>query len=123
MIRLAFMKIIKINLYTIGSGENGARGATEGESQYWGGGWAANSLIANPMSIYPKYSQVRTLWMGPGQDPYAIEIETDEGKDLQPIFDTIIGEPLPQDGHIHLDENKPGFGVELNRDKLIPWKE
>ncbi len=23
--------------------------------------------------------RIRSLWMGPGQDPYAIEIETDEG--------------------------------------------
>ncbi|HET6219584.1 MAG TPA: hypothetical protein VFE27_21345 [Acidobacteriaceae bacterium] len=31
------------------------------------------------MSIYPKYAKIRTQWMGPGQDPYAIEIVTDEG--------------------------------------------
>jgi L-alanine-DL-glutamate epimerase-like enolase superfamily enzyme len=73
------MKIVKVNLYTLRSGETGERGAAEGESQYWGGGWHVNSLIACPMSIYPKYEQVRTSWMGPGQDPYAIEIVTDEG--------------------------------------------
>ena len=47
---------------------------------------------------------------------------TGEGKELHPIFDTIIGEPLPVDGRITLDENKPGFGVELNFDKLVPYK-
>lgn len=73
------MKISGIKLYSLRSGVGGERGAAQGESQYWGGGWAANSLIACPMSIYPKYSDIRTLWMGPGQDPYAIEIETDEG--------------------------------------------
>ncbi|MGH9616108.1 MAG: enolase C-terminal domain-like protein [Acidobacteriaceae bacterium] len=73
------MKISGIKLYTLRSGVSGERGAAHGESQYWGGGWAANSLIACPMSIYPKYQKIRSLWMGPGQDPYAIEIETDEG--------------------------------------------
>jgi L-rhamnonate dehydratase len=73
------MKITDIKLYKIKSGNTGEKGAQHGESQYWGGGWQTGSLIANPMSIYPKYSQVRTLWMGPGQDPYAIEIFTDDG--------------------------------------------
>ena len=73
------MKITNIKLYTIGSGMNGSRGAAVGESQYWGGGWQSTALIANPMSIYPDYRSLRSLWMGPGQDPYAIEIETDEG--------------------------------------------
>ncbi|MEM7108836.1 MAG: enolase C-terminal domain-like protein [Bacteroidota bacterium] len=73
------MKISKINLYTIKNGDTGARGASVGESQYWGGGWQAQTLIANPMSIYPAYSKVRSSWMGPGQDPFALSIETDEG--------------------------------------------
>ncbi len=73
------MKITDVRLYLISSGDTGARGAAKGESQYWGGGWQAQTLISNPMSVYPKYSRIRSLWMGPGQDPYAIEIETDEG--------------------------------------------
>src|SRR5680860_1173258 len=73
------MKITGVKLYTISSGDTGARGAAMGESQYWGGGWQAQTLIANPMSVYPEYSKVRSSWMGPGQDPFAIEIETDEG--------------------------------------------
>lgn len=73
------MKITDVRLYLINAGDTGARGAAQGESQYWGGGWQANTLIANPMSVYPEYSRIRSLWMGPGQDPYAIEIETDEG--------------------------------------------
>jgi len=32
-----------------------------------------------PMSVYSKYAPLRSLWMGPGQNPYAIEIFTDEG--------------------------------------------
>lgn len=73
------MKITDIKLYTLRSGETGERGAAQGESQYCGGGWAVNSLISCPMSVYPKYRRVRTLWMGPGQDPYVVEILTDEG--------------------------------------------
>ncbi len=73
------MKITEIKLYRIRAGNTGEKGARFGESQYWGGGWQTNSLIANPMSVYPQYARVRTQWMGPGQDPYAIEIFTDEG--------------------------------------------
>lgn len=73
------MKIEEIRLYTIRSGNSGERGAAFGESQYWGGGWQTHALIANPMSVYPKYARLRSLWMGPGQDPFAIEIVTDEG--------------------------------------------
>lgn len=73
------MKITDIKLYLVRTGDTGARGAAAGESQYWGGGWQAKSLISNPMSVYPKYAAIRTLWMGPGQDPFVIEIETDAG--------------------------------------------
>lgn len=73
------MEIVGIRLYKVRSGNTGERGAEFGESQYWGGGWATHALIANPMSVYAKYSGERSLWMGPGQDPYAIEILTDEG--------------------------------------------
>lgn len=73
------MKIKNVKLYTIRSGNLGEQGAAAGQSQYWGGGWQANTLISNPMSVHPEFARVRTLWMGPGQDPFAIEIETDEG--------------------------------------------
>ena len=73
------MKITGIKLYRIRSGNKGEKGAEVGESQYWGGGWQTNSLIANPMSLYPAYAGIRTQWMGPGQDPYAIELQTDDG--------------------------------------------
>src|SRR5882757_5042181 len=73
------MRITDIKLYTVKSGDTGARGAAMGESQYWGGGWQAQTLISNPMSVHPKYSRIRSLWMGSGQDPYVIEIFADEG--------------------------------------------
>ena len=73
------MRITGIKLYTVKSGDTGARGAAMGESQYWGGGWQAQTLISNPMSVHPKYARIRSLWMGGGQDPFVIEIFTDEG--------------------------------------------
>jgi L-rhamnonate dehydratase len=73
------MRIAGIRLYKVRTGNTGERGAEFGESQYWGGGWATHALIASPMSVYSKYARLRSLWMGPGQDPYAIEILTDEG--------------------------------------------
>ena len=73
------MKITEIKLYRVNSGNRGEKGAEFGESQYWGGGWQTHSLIANPMSGYSKYAGIRSSWMGPGQDPYAIEIFTDDG--------------------------------------------
>ena len=54
------MKITGFKLYTISSGDTGARGAAHGESQYWGGGWQAGTLISNPMSVHPKYSRIRS---------------------------------------------------------------
>jgi len=76
------MKITGIKLYTVKSGDNGARSAAQAESQYWGGGWQAQTLISNPMPVHPKYSRIRSLWMGGG----------------------------------------PGFGVELKRELLAPFK-
>ena len=73
------MQIKEIKLYRVRSGDLGEKGARFGESQYWGGGWQAKALISNPMSIYPEYAKSRTLWMGPGQDPFAIEIITGDG--------------------------------------------
>jgi L-alanine-DL-glutamate epimerase-like enolase superfamily enzyme len=73
------MRITEVRLHKIRLGNTGEKGAHLGESQYWGGGWQTHALIANPMSRYPRYAGLRTQWMGPGQDPYAIEIHTDEG--------------------------------------------
>lgn len=73
------MKITEIKLHTVKSGDAGARGAAVGESQYWGGGWQAQTLISNPMSVHPEYSRIRSLWMSGGQDPYVIEIFADAG--------------------------------------------
>lgn len=42
-------------------------------------GWVSRTLISNPMSIYPAYAKERVTWWGPGQEDFAIEIETDSG--------------------------------------------
>jgi L-alanine-DL-glutamate epimerase-like enolase superfamily enzyme len=52
--------------------------------------------------------------------PFAEFLSVAEGTTVRPIFDSIIGEPLPINGRITLDD-KPGFGVELNRDYLVPF--
>jgi len=46
------MEITDVSLYTVSEGTTGETGAEDEESQYWGGGWAVEKLIANPMSIY-----------------------------------------------------------------------
>ncbi len=38
---------------------------------------------------------------------------------VRPVFESIMGEPLPARGPIKLGD-APGFGVELNRDYLEP---
>lgn len=40
---------------------------------------------------------------------------------IQPIFSMLEGEPLPVNGRITLDPDKPGFGVELKREMLAPY--
>ena len=73
------MEITDLSLYTVERGTEGQRGAAVGESQYWGGGWQTEALIANPMSRYEAYKDSRTSWMGPGQDPFVVELEATDG--------------------------------------------
>lgn len=40
--------------------------------------WLSEGLIANPMSIYPRYREKRSSWFGP-MTAAIVEIETDEG--------------------------------------------
>lgn len=51
--------------------------------------------------------------------PFAEYLTVSDGSEVRPIFDAIVGEPLPVRGHIELGD-APGFGVELNRDLLEP---
>lgn len=69
------MKIRDIRLYL--AADQGGTGATSGNIARRG--WVTQLQVANPMSVYPAYAAERRSWMGPGQDHYAIEIETDGG--------------------------------------------
>ncbi len=41
--------------------------------------WFSETLIANPMSIYPRYRDRRASWNGPPQGGVLVLVETDEG--------------------------------------------
>jgi L-rhamnonate dehydratase len=49
--------------------------------------------------------------------PFAEFLSVGDGRTIRPIFDAIVGEPLPENGKIRLSD-APGFGVELNRKYL-----
>lgn len=71
------MKIKDVRLYLP---RDSSRFASAGESgDIAKRGWVTQLQVANPMSIYPGYAKSRKSWMGPGQEHYAIEIETDTG--------------------------------------------
>jgi L-rhamnonate dehydratase len=52
--------------------------------------------------------------------PYAEFLTVSDGTSVRPIFDAVIGEPLPENGFVTVPD-RPGFGVELNRDYLVPF--
>jgi len=71
-------EITGVKLYTLRSGETGERGASHGESQYWGGvGRQFFDLL--PHVHLPEIPACSHPVDGAGQDPYVVEIETDEG--------------------------------------------
>jgi L-alanine-DL-glutamate epimerase-like enolase superfamily enzyme len=41
--------------------------------------WRTEAKVANPMSDFEAYSAQRASWMGPGQDPFAVEITAADG--------------------------------------------
>ncbi|MCL4402196.1 MAG: L-rhamnonate dehydratase, partial [Acidobacteria bacterium] len=52
--------------------------------------------------------------------PYAEYLTVGSGTEVRPIFDAVVGEPLPVNGRVRL-EDRPGFGVEFNPDYLEPY--
>lgn len=70
------MRISDVRLYLT---KGGSKGNAITSDEIRNRGWVTRQKVANPMSIYPDYAQERNSWMGPGQEHYAIEIETDEG--------------------------------------------
>jgi L-alanine-DL-glutamate epimerase-like enolase superfamily enzyme len=72
------MKITDVRLYLPKDSSRFSGG--KGSGDIANRGWVTQLQIANPMSIYPGYAKSRKSWMGPGQEHYAIEIETDSGE-------------------------------------------
>lgn len=71
------MKIKEIRLYLAATRGPAAAGSAGDDIARRG--WVTQLRVANPMSVYSRYAESRTSWMGLGQDHYAIEIETDTG--------------------------------------------
>jgi L-rhamnonate dehydratase len=95
----------------------------------WCGGLTPTRRIAAmakpyDMQVIPHGASVYNYHfvMSNTNSPYAEFISVGESKDVQPIFTAIEDEPLPVNGRITLDPAKPGFGVSLNRDVLVPYK-
>lgn len=76
------------------------------------------------MPVIPHGSSVYNYHfvMANTNSPYAEYITVGKGTEIQPIFSVLEGEPLPVNGKISLDSNKPGFGVELKRELLLTFK-
>jgi L-alanine-DL-glutamate epimerase-like enolase superfamily enzyme len=71
------MKITDVRLYLPKDSSRFSAGG--GSDDIARRGWVTRLQVANPMSVYPAYAASRRSWMGPGQEHYAIEIETDSG--------------------------------------------
>jgi L-rhamnonate dehydratase len=76
------------------------------------------------MPVIPHGSSVYNYHfvMANTNSPYAEYLSVGKGAEIQPIFSVLEGEPLPARGKISLDTQKPGFGVELKRKLLAPFK-
>ncbi|HEY0828883.1 MAG TPA: enolase C-terminal domain-like protein [Bacilli bacterium] len=79
------MKIINVKVFL--TGNNKAREVNHSKSennpseekpQPKKGSWLSETVIANPMSIYPEYFDRRSSWLG-GGGRVVVQIETDEG--------------------------------------------
>ncbi|HMO27224.1 MAG TPA: enolase C-terminal domain-like protein, partial [Tepidisphaeraceae bacterium] len=98
------------------------------ELQWCGGMTAARRIaaMAKPydMPVIPHGASVYNYHfvLANTNSPYAEYLTVGEGRDIQPIFSVIDGEPLPVDGKVTLDPSKPGFGVELKRELLTPYR-
>ena len=71
------MKIVDVRLLLPADSSFFRNGQPSGDIAHRG--WVTKLRVANPMSIYPAHAESRRTWMGPGQEHYAIEIETDTG--------------------------------------------
>ncbi len=77
----------------------------------WCGGLTPTRRIAamaRALMTCPSFPTARPFYnyhfvLSNSNSPYAEFLSTGEGRELHPIFDTIIGEPLPINGHVTLD--------------------
>ncbi len=60
--------------------------------------WLSESVVANPMSIYPEYKAKRSSWTAQWGPELLVQIETDEGI-------TGIGCPVPAGGRIIIENH------------------
>jgi L-alanine-DL-glutamate epimerase-like enolase superfamily enzyme len=67
-------KITDIRAFVVQSSESGGDYMSRGN-----GHWIVDSVISNPMSIYPEYRQKRSSWGIGVLGSIVVEIETDEG--------------------------------------------
>ena len=107
---------------------NGATDVIQPELQWCGGLTAVRRIaaMAKPydMPVVPHCSGVYNYHfvMSNTNSPFAEYLSVGDGTEVVPIFKALKGEPVPVNGKITLDPSKPGFGVELNRDLLVPYK-
>jgi L-rhamnonate dehydratase len=72
------MKIVDVRMFLPTDSSFFSNGEVSGDIAHRG--WVTKLKVANPMSVYPLYAETRQSWMGPGQEHYAVEIETDTGE-------------------------------------------
>ncbi|WP_274362077.1 enolase C-terminal domain-like protein [Paenibacillus thermotolerans] len=70
------MKITNVKVYI--SGRKNPAAAPETNKQPKKGSWLSETVIANPMSMYPEYFDRRSSWLGMGGRTIVV-LETDEG--------------------------------------------
>jgi L-alanine-DL-glutamate epimerase-like enolase superfamily enzyme len=106
---------------------NEATDVIQPELQWCGGLTAVRRIaaMAKPydMPVVPHCSGVYNYHfvMSNTNSPFAEYLSVGDGTEVRPIFKALEGEPVPVNGKITLDPSKSGFGVELNRDLLVPY--
>ncbi|HSY28853.1 MAG TPA: enolase C-terminal domain-like protein, partial [Burkholderiaceae bacterium] len=106
---------------------NHATDIIQPELQWMGGitpaRWIAGMAKPYNMPVIPHGASVYNYHfvMANTNSPYAEYLSVGKGTDIQPIFNILDGEPLPVNGKVTLDPDKPGFGVELKRELLAPF--
>ena len=81
--------------------------------------WLSETVIANPMSIYPKYSARRSSWMGRFPS-WALVVETDEGiEGIAPANGGHAVRAVVEDHFAHLLAGEDPFDIERLWDQMF----